>query len=150
MQRNMIETVMGAVVLVAAAFFGYVAYKAADISASTGYQIEAEFGNVSGLSVGDDVMMAGIKIGTVTGSYLDKDSYGARVMMSIEDNLALPDDSSARITASSLLGGNYLEIMPGFSDDMLAAGDVIYDTRDPVSLSDLLGKFVFSGSEDAE
>ena len=31
---------------------------------------------------------------------------------------------------------------------MLAAGDVIYDTFDPVSLSDLLGKLVFQNGED--
>lgn len=148
MQRNMIETVMGAVVLAGAAFFGYVTYQAADISAGSGYPIEAEFGNVAGLSVGDDVIMSGIKIGSVKSQSLDTDTYSARVVLSIEDGLLLPDDSSARITASSLLGGNYLEILPGFSEDMLGEGDVIYDTRDPVSLSDLLGKLVFSQGSD--
>ena len=131
MQRNMIETVMGAVVLAGAVFFGYVAYKAADISTSAGYLIEAEFGNVAGQS-------------------LDSDTYSARVTLAIENDIKLPDDSSARITASSLLGGNYLEIMPGFSEEMLAVGDVIYDTRDPVSLTDLLGKVVFSQGSDAQ
>lgn len=150
MQRNMIETVMGAVVLAGAVFFGYVAYQAADINTSAGYQIEAEFGNVAGLSVGDDVILSGIKVGSVSGSRLDADTYSARVTLTIEDGIALPDDSSARITASSLLGGNYLEIMPGFSDEMFSAGDVIYDTRDPVSLTDLLGKVVFSQGSDAQ
>ena len=150
MQRNMIETVMGAVVLAGAVFFGYVAYKAADITTSTGYVIEAEFGNVAGLSVGDDVILSGIKIGSVAAQNLDTDTYTARVTLSIEEGIALPDDSSARITASSLLGGNYLEIMPGFSDDMLGVGDVIYDTRDPVSLTDLLGKVVFSQGSDEQ
>lgn len=150
MQRNMIETVMGAVVLAGAAFFGYVAYKAADISTSSGYIIEAEFGNVAGLSVGDDVILSGIKVGSVAGQSLDTDTYSARVTISLNDGILLPDDSSARITASSLLGGNYLEIMPGLSEDMLAVGDVIYDTRDPVSLTDLLGKVVFSQDSDAQ
>ena len=150
MQRNMIETVMGAVVLAGAVFFGYVAYKAADISTSAGYLIEAEFGNVAGLSVGDDVILSGIKIGSVAGQGLDSDTYSARVTLAIENDIKLPDDSSARITASSLLGGNYLEIMPGFSEEMLAVGDVIYDTRDPVSLTDLLGKVVFSQGSDAQ
>ena len=150
MQRNMIETVMGAVVLAGAVFFGYVAYKAADITTSTGYQIQAEFGNVAGLSVGDDVILSGIKVGSVSASRLDPDTYSALVTLTIEDGISLPDDSSARITASSLLGGNYLEIMPGFSDEMFTAGDVIYDTRDPVSLTDLLGKVVFSQGSDAQ
>ena len=150
MQRNMIETVMGAVVLAGAAFFGYVAYKAADISTSAGYVIEAEFGNVAGLSVGDDVILSGIKVGSVAAQSLDTDTYSARVTLSIEEGILLPDDSSARITASSLLGGNYLEVFPGFSDEMLEVGDVIYDTRDPVSLTDLLGKAVFSQDSDAQ
>ena len=144
----MIETVMGAVVLAGAAFFGYVAYQAADIKTGSGYVIEAEFGNVAGLSVGDDVILSGIKIGTVTSQTLDPDTYSARVVLAIDEAISLPDDSSARITASSLLGGNYLEVMPGFSDDMLGVGDVIYDTRDPVSLTDLLGKVVFSQGGD--
>ena len=150
MQRNMIETVMGAVVLAGAVFFGYVAYKAADINTQSGYQIKAEFGNVAGLSVGDDVILSGIKVGPVSGSELDKETYSALVTLTIEDGITLPDDSSARITASSLLGGNYLEILPGFSDEMFGAGDVIYDTRDPVSLTDLLGKVVFSQGSDAQ
>ena len=70
--------------------------------------------------------------------------------LAIDEGILLPDDSSARITASSLLGGNYLEIMPGLSDEMLEVGDVIYDTRDPVSLTDLLGKVVFSQGSDEE
>lgn len=148
MQRNMIETVMGAVVLAAAGFFGYVAYQAADVSSGAGYQIQAEFGSVSGLSVGDDVMLSGIKIGNVVGQELDPITYSARVMMRVEEWILLPDDTSARITTSSLLGGNYLELMPGLSEDMLAEGGVIYDTRDPVSLTDLLGKVVFSAGDD--
>jgi phospholipid/cholesterol/gamma-HCH transport system substrate-binding protein len=39
--------------------------------------------------------------------------------------------------------------MPGAEDEMLAAGAVIYDTRDPVSISDLLGKMVFSSGNNA-
>jgi hypothetical protein len=30
---------------------------------------------------------------------------------------------------------------------MLQPGDIIYDTRDPVSLTDLLGKAVFAGGQ---
>jgi phospholipid/cholesterol/gamma-HCH transport system substrate-binding protein len=67
--------------------------------------------------------------------------------MAINPDVMVPTDSSARITAASLLGGNYLELMPGADEDMLAPGAVIYDTRDPVSLTDLLGKAVFAGAD---
>lgn len=149
MQRNTLETVMGAIVLLAAAGFVTLAYEAADIKGNGGYEIIAEFGSTGGLSVGDDVRISGIKVGRITEQSLDPITYSARIAMAIAPEIEIPADSSARITAASLLGGNYLELMPGAEDEMLAAGAVIYDTRDPVSISDLLGKMVFSSGNNA-
>ena len=142
MQRNTLETVMGAIVLAAAAGFVTLAYEAADIQGNGGYEIIAEFGSTGGLSTGDDVRISGIKVG------LDPVTYSARIAMAIAPDVQIPADTSARITAASLLGGNYLELMPGADDEMLTSGAVIYDTRDPVSIADLLGKMVFSSSND--
>ena len=147
MQRNTLEMIMGAVVLLAAAGFVSLAYEAADIQGANGYEIQAEFGATGGLSVGDDVRISGIKIGRITAQTLDPDTYSARIAMAINPDILIPTDSSARITAASLLGGNYLELMPGADEDMLSPGAVIYDTRDPVSLTDLLGKAVFAGAD---
>ena len=149
MHRNTLETVMGAIVLLAAAGFVTLAYEAADVKGSGGYEIAAEFGSTGGLSVGDDVRISGIKVGQITAQQLDPITYVAKVSMAIEPTIKIPSDSSARITAASLLGGNYLELMPGAATDMLGAGAVIYDTRDPISLSDLLGKAVFSSNNSA-
>ena len=144
MQRNMLEIIMGAVVLAAAAGFVALAYDAADVKHSSGYQITAEFGSSGALSIGDDVRISGIKVGQVIGHKLDPVTYVARISMSIDPAIKIPSDSSARITAVSLLGGNFLELMPGSALQTLENGAVIYDTRDPVSLTDLLGKAVFS------
>ena len=149
MHRNTLETVMGAIVLLAAAGFVALAYEAADVKGGGGYEIAAEFGSTGGLSVGDDVRISGIKVGQITAQQLDPITYVAKVSMAIEPTIKIPSDSSARITAASLLGGNYLELMPGAATDTLAAGAVIYDTRDPISLSDLLGKAVFSSNNSA-
>ena len=149
MQRNTLETVMGAIVLLAAAGFVSLAYEAADIKGNGGYEIIAEFGSTGGLSVGDDVRISGIKVGRITEQSLDPITYSARIAMAIAPDIEIPADSSARITAASLLGGNYLELMPGADNEMLPAGAVIYDTRDPVSISDLLGKMVFSSGNNA-
>ena len=149
MHRNTLETVMGAIVLLAAAGFVALAYEAADVKGIGGYEITAEFGSTGGLSVGDDVRISGIKVGQVTAQQLDPITYVAKVSMAIEPTIKIPSDSSARITAASLLGGNYLELMPGAATDTLGAGAVIYDTRDPISLSDLLGKAVFSSNNTA-
>ncbi len=149
MHRNTLETVMGAIVLLAAAGFVVLAYEAADVKGNGGYVIAAEFGSTGGLLVGDDVRISGIKVGQITAQQLDSITYVAKVSMAIDPTIKIPSDSSARITAASLLGGNYLELMPGAATDMLGAGAVIYDTRDPISLSDLLGKAVFSSNNSA-
>ena len=148
MQRNMLETVMGAIVLLTAVAFVSLAYEAANIRGTGGYELEAEFGATGGLSVGDDVRISGIKVGRISRQELDPVTYAARIVMSLDERIRIPADSSARITAASLLGGNYLELIPGADEDMMQPGEVIYDTRDPVSLTDLLGKAVFSAAND--
>ena len=148
MQRNMLETVIGAIVLLTAVAFVSLAYEAANIRGTDGYELEAEFGATGGLSVGDDVRISGIKVGRISRQELDPVSYAARIVMSLDERIRIPADSSARITAASLLGGNYLELIPGADEDMMQPGEVIYDTRDPVSLTDLLGKAVFSAAND--
>ena len=148
MQRNMLETVMGAIVLLTAVAFVSLAYEAANIRGTDGYELEAEFGATGGLSVGDDVRISGIKVGRISRQELDPVTYAARIVMSLDERIRIPADSSARITAASLLGGNYLELIPGADEDMMQPGEVIYDTRDPLSLTDLLGKAVFSAAND--
>ena len=145
MHRNTLETIMGGIVFLAAVGFLMLAYEAADLKGNEGYQIAAEFGSTGGLSIGDDVRVSGIKVGRITAQQLDPITYVAKVFMAIDPAIKIPSDSSARITQASLLGGNYLELMPGAATETLVAGSVIYDTRDPVSLNDLLGKVVFSG-----
>lgn len=147
LKRNTLEIVMGLVVLAGAAIFAGLVYQASDIKSADGYLLHAEFGTTGGLSVGDDVRLSGIKIGQIVGQSLDPVTYSARIDMRIDDTVQLPSDSSARITAASLLGGNFLELLPGAGDEMMPEGTVIFDTRDPVSLSDLLGKIVFQGNE---
>jgi phospholipid/cholesterol/gamma-HCH transport system substrate-binding protein len=144
MMRNVIETVMGAVVLLVAGSFLWTAYSVSNISSSDGVELLAEFGAIGTLGIGDDVRISGINVGKVVATELDEKTFAARVTISIDEQIALPSDSVARIAASSLLGGSHVELLPGFEDDVLATGDVIYDTRDPVSLTDLLGKAVFS------
>jgi phospholipid/cholesterol/gamma-HCH transport system substrate-binding protein len=145
MTRNTIETVMGAVVLIVAGVFLWMAHAVTNIQSSDGLILKAEFGAIGGLNIGDDVRISGIKVGKVIDTSLNPETYGATVMLSVDERISLPVDSVARIAASSLLGGNHVDILPGFEEDFLQSGAVIYDTRDPVNLTDLLGKAVFSG-----
>ena len=146
MRQNTLEILLGAIIIVGALLFAITVYNSANITSSEGIELKADFGDVSGLSKGDDVFLSGIKIGQVTSYEIDKKSYIARLSFRINPDIELPSDSSARIVASSLLGGYVLEISPGSNEEMMQDGDIIYDTIDPVSLTDLLGKFVFQSA----
>lgn len=150
MRRSVVETVLGAVVLVVAGTFLVFSYKTANIKKVSGYEIYAEFSGIGGLAAGDDVQMSGVKVGTVTGVALNPANYLARVSMSIDPNIKLPDDTTALISSESLLGGKYLALEPGSSEDILAAGGRVMFTQAPQNLEQLLGKFIFSmqGSKD--
>jgi phospholipid/cholesterol/gamma-HCH transport system substrate-binding protein len=150
MRRNLIETLMGAVVLAVAVLFVVFAYNTADLGGGSGdYPLYAEFNRVGSLKPGSDVRMSGIKIGTVTGQQLDPKSYLAKVTFGIREGIELPTDTSASVASEGLLGGNFLDLTPGGSDDMLKPGERIQYTQDAVDIIQLLGKFIFSAGESA-
>ena len=90
MNKRPVETMMGLVVLLIAGLFLYFAYSVSDIQAVKGYNLTARFLKVGGLNVGADVMINGIKIGTVIGQKLDSDTYDAEIKLSIASAVKLP------------------------------------------------------------
>jgi phospholipid/cholesterol/gamma-HCH transport system substrate-binding protein len=134
----------GLLVLVVAA--GFLAYALATSGAASvpGYSLSAEFDRIDGLTVGSDVRMAGVKVGSVTATSIDPKTYLADVGFTVQKDIQLPTDSSASIASQSLLGGKYLSLVPGGSEQMIAPGGRVTITQGSVSLEDLLGKFIFS------
>ncbi len=145
MQKNIIETLMGAVVLVVAGVFFVFAYKGSGMQIENGYVLKANFANASGIALGSDVRIGGIKIGTVSDLTLDANSYEAVVFMQIRSATKLPKDSSASVVSSGLLGEKYIQITPGGDDKMLVGNDKIEFTQSAVNLEEMIGKFMFSG-----
>jgi phospholipid/cholesterol/gamma-HCH transport system substrate-binding protein len=125
-RRNFAEVLIGAVVLLVAA--GFLAYAIAHSGRTTasGYLLYAKFDHIDGLSVGSDVRIAGVKVGSVASTSLDPKTYQAVVGLTVADDVKLPKDSSAVITSESLLGGKYLALSPGGDDAMLQAGQFIF------------------------
>jgi phospholipid/cholesterol/gamma-HCH transport system substrate-binding protein len=116
--------------------------------AVAGYELVARFDRIDGISVGTDVRMSGIKIGTVTSQVLDQKTYRALVRMSIRNDIKVPEDSSIKVATEGLLGGTYLAVSPGGSDAMLVAGGEFETTQGSIDLVGLLGKAMFSGGEE--
>ena len=148
MNRSVIETVLGAIVLFIAGFFLVFSYNTANVRTVDGYHISAKFPGIGGLSVGDEVQLSGVKVGSVTGVTLDQQTYLAVVKMSIDPDVKLPKDTAAVISSTSLLGGRYMSLEPGAEEDYLPEGGVIQYTQAPQNLEQLLGKFIFSMQKD--
>jgi len=144
MSRNTIETVLGAVVLVVALLFLFLAYTTSQVRAVQGYQVTAQFDRIDGIRDGSDVRIAGVKVGSVVGEKLDPKTFLATVRMSIAPQYKLPDDTVAEIVSSSLLGDKYMSLVPGGSDKMVPPGGRIKYTQSPVSLENLIGQMIYS------
>jgi phospholipid/cholesterol/gamma-HCH transport system substrate-binding protein len=144
MSGNVIETVMGAVVLVVAALFLFFAYTTSQVRAVDGYTVTAQFTRVDGIRDGSDVRIAGVKVGSITGENLDPKTYLATLKMSINPEYKLPEDTVAEVISSSLLGDKYLALVPGGSDKNIPPGGQIKYTQATASLEDLIGQMIFS------
>ncbi len=150
MTRNIIETVLGAVVLVVAGLFLAFAYSTTDIRPVTGYSVTARFNAVDGLAEGSDVRVGGVKIGSVVAQSVDMTDFRAVVRMTIRPDIRLPEDSVATVSSEGLLGGKYIRIDPGASTTMLAHNGEFTNTRDIISLEEMLGKVIFLVTDELE
>ena len=150
MASNAAETLIGAAVLAAAGGFLFYAAGTADIHAgSGGYELVAKFRKAEGIDVGGDVRIAGVKVGSVSSMSLDTATYFAAVKFTVDNDVKIPEDSLAKITAASLLGDSYIAIDPGASDLMLEPGGEVTITQGSLSLTDLIVKFGGGGGESA-
>lgn len=146
-ERSLAELSAGAAVLAIA--LGFLAFALlhsgrSPIRAADGMVLQAAFDKIDGLSNGADVRIAGVKVGTVTDSRIDPQSFNAVLTLRIDTALRLPADTSAEITSEGLLGGKYVSLVPGGSDRFLADNGRITETQGSVSLESLLGRFIFS------
>lgn len=149
MQSNLVETLIGTIVVAVAALFLFYGYTSSGMRSSAGYKVTAAFSGVDGLANGSDVRLSGIKIGTVVSQSLNPETYQAVVTLDLARDVKIPDDTSAKIASDGLLGGSYVSLTPGGSPDYLADGGEIMFTQGSVDLMGLIGQAVFStGSGD--
>ena len=148
MKENKLEVIIGAVVIAVAIGFVVFLYQSTGLSVSNSkhYDLKADFRSADGIHVGTDVRLAGVKVGTVSDLSLNVETYRAEAQLAIENAVDIPEDSALTVSSEGLLGGNFIEIIPGASYEYMQPGDEFLDTQGSVSLISLLLKFV-SGSD---
>jgi phospholipid/cholesterol/gamma-HCH transport system substrate-binding protein len=133
------ETILGAIVAaVAVGFLGFAITRAGSAEAAGGQEYWARFDRVDGIAVGSDVRISGVKVGAVSKIDLDPETYLAKVSLSVDPSVKLPDDSSAKVASDGLLGGAYLSLSAGGSEAMLKPGDEILNTQGAIDLLSVL------------
>lgn len=150
MQSNLVETLIGTIVVAVAALFLFYGYTSSGMRGASGYKVTAAFSGVDGLANGSDVRLSGIKIGTVVSQQLNSETYQAVITMDLARDIKIPDDTSAKIASDGLLGGSYVSLTPGGSPDYLSEGGEIMFTQGSVDLMGLIGQAVFSTSGGGE
>lgn len=149
-QENTTEIVTGAAVLaLAVGFFLYAGQISGFANTNDSNMYWASFRSIEGVSVGTDVRLAGVKVGTVSALELNGETFRADTYFTVSNTIDLPDDTAIIIASEGLLGGSFVELLPGGSPFNLDPGAEIEDTQSSVSLLNLLMKFV-SGSGGSE
>ncbi|WP_455209868.1 outer membrane lipid asymmetry maintenance protein MlaD [Kaarinaea lacus] len=147
-QSRVVQMWVGVFVAIGIASLFMLAMKVSNISAfadTKGYELTLNFSNIGGLKVRSPVTMAGVVIGRVSEIGFDKEIYEAEVKVKIENRYDnIPEDTSASIFTSGLLGEQYIGLEPGGSDTFLREGDRFKLTQSAVVLEQLIGQFLVS------
>lgn len=109
-----------------------------------GYTLIAPFSNLKGLKTGDEVLMAGVKIGSVGDTRLGKGRVEA--VLSINPAVHIPNDAVASVETSSLLGSQHLAVSFGQSATMLPDGAEI-KTKNTVDMNEVISQLGSLGAK---
>lgn len=97
-----------------------------------GYELTAEFSDASGLRAGDDVFVAGVRVGEVLGLDIDGDRVVAQLRIERAD---LPDTTRAAVKLRTLVGRRAVELDTGNDfTQLLGDGDTIPLARTSVAV----------------
>lgn len=109
--------------------------------------LHASFISANGLSARAGVELGGVKVGRVTSIHLNSDLGVADVVFKVEKKLQLPSDTAVTIGASTMTGGNALQLIPGKSHSILEENGTISDARPPLSLEQQISNYIFNAGK---
>ena len=117
----------------------------ATYSGPGGLRLYANFDEVGGLAPRSPVVIGGVKVGQVKSIDLSpKGDFRARVVIDIDKNLKLPDDTAASILTQGVLGSQYIGLEPGGSETLLTDNGEIAYTQSAVVIERLIGRVIQS------
>lgn len=148
LSQRYVESLVGIFLLFAATALTVLAFQVSGLTTifpDKSYSVTAAFDDIGGLKVRSAVKIGGVQIGEVSKIGLDPVTFKAVVTMNIHHQFNdIPDDSSAGIYTSGLLGDNYIAITPMYNTTFLKNGSKIEMTNSAMVLEKLIGQFIYS------
>ncbi|MBE8158395.1 MAG: outer membrane lipid asymmetry maintenance protein MlaD [Betaproteobacteria bacterium] len=148
--RQKLDLLVGFFIIGAALSVVFIALRAANIasvSAADGYVIRVQFDQIGGLKTRAPVKSSGVLVGRVKTIDFNAESFIAEVLVIVEGKYQFPDDSIFSIVSGNLLGGQYISISPGGSEDNLPPNAVISGDS-AIVLEELISKFLFDKADE--
>ena len=106
--------------------------------------LNSNFFDIGGLTIGADIKTKGVKIGEVTDIFLDRNSYMAIVKSSLNYDLKIPLDSEFKIANNGFIGSPYIEVTIGNNEQYYQNNDTTENNVDAVSLEEIINSFIFN------
>lgn len=148
MNRETLHILVGAALILAAPIVGYLFFSGDARTESTeGYNLTARYNQVDGVSIGTNVLLAGVPVGKVTRLEFDAEALQAVLTFTIHDDIRLPQDTAALIASDGMLGGKHIKLDVGGAEEMLAPGESFNYVQDSVIVEALLEKVILWAEE---
>ena len=139
------EFIIGLLILIITlSSFFYFSLKIDYFNNSKKINLNSNFFDIGNLTVGADVKTKGVKIGEVTEISLDKNSYMAIVISSLDYDLKIPLDSEFKISNNGFIGSPYIEVTMGINEQYYQNNDLTENNVDAVSLEEIINSFIFN------
>ncbi|MHB8067750.1 MAG: outer membrane lipid asymmetry maintenance protein MlaD [Desulfobaccales bacterium] len=142
MKRGSLELAVGIFMLAGLACLAYLAVHLGKMELfGHGYQVAADFDNISGLKAGAAVEIAGVGVGRVESINLTSGDR-AQLVFRLEPGIKLYEDAIASIRTKGIIGDKFIKLSPGSSGNLIANGGKIRDTESGVEWEELIAKFI--------
>ena len=148
-EKQHTEILIGIFILVGIIAITFLALRMGDFGLlnNTQYIIKAEFTSASGLKKGAHVEMAGVSVGKVKNIIFNPETYLAEVYIAIENNIKVPEDSTASIRTAGIIGDKFLKVSPGGSETIIEKNMSIVETEPSINLEELISKYIFESGK---
>ena len=148
-EKQHTEILVGIFILIGIITITFLALRMGDFGLlnNTQYIIKAEFTSASGLKKGAHVEIAGVSVGKVKNIIFNPETYLAEVYIAIENNIKVPEDSTASIRTAGIIGDKFLKISPGGSEIIIEKNMSIVETEPSINLEELISKYIFESGK---